>query len=89
MIKLNGVSQPISIEYKKVPPPVKLCLESKVSNCSLHWIFSVFSNVLEQVSNVTLREKNWIIFETASQEKTMSATWLEVCCRQAMKFVRH
>ena len=42
-VKLNGVSQPTSIEYKMV---------HGFNQCSLSWIRSVFSYVLEQVSNV-------------------------------------
>ena len=36
---------------------IKLCLETEVSKCSISWIFSVFSHVLEYVSNGTLSEK--------------------------------
>ena len=40
---------------------IKLCLEPKILKCSLSWIFPVFSYVLEQVSDVTLSEKDLII----------------------------
>ena len=50
-VKLNGLSQKISIEYSMVHGSNQACLEPKI------WICSVFSYVLEQVSNVTMSEK--------------------------------
>ena len=64
---------------------IKLCLELKMSKCSLSWICSVFSYVLEQVSSVILSEKNWIISVTSSQKQAM---W-DGHCLQAMKIVHH
>ena len=66
-VKLKGASQPISTEYKMVHAQVKLCLEHKISKTQQSWVFPVFSYVLEQVSNVTLHEKNWVISVTTSQ----------------------
>ena len=47
---------------------IKLCLEPKISKCSLSWICPVLSCVLEQIQDVTLREKNTIISVTASEK---------------------
>ena len=67
-VKLNGVSQPISMEYKMVHGLIKLCLQLKISKTWQSWTCPVFGYVLEHVSDVTLSEKNWIISVTASQK---------------------
>ena len=51
----------------KGPRSVEI-IETMDSECSLSRIFSVFTYVLEQVSNVTLSKKNWIISASASQK---------------------
>ena len=45
-----------------------MCLEPKILKCSLYWIFTVFSYVLEQVSDAMWSEKDWIISVIASQK---------------------
>ena len=68
-VKLNGVSQPISMEYKMVHiVQSKLCLQPKISKTLQSWTCPVFSHVLEHVSGDTLREKSWIISVTAGQK---------------------
>ena len=51
-------------EYKS---PV-LCLERKISKTQHSCISAVFGYVLEQVTGITIREKNWIIYATASHK---------------------
>ena len=67
-VKLSGVSQPVSIEYKVEHGLINLCLEPKISKCQQSWIRTAFSYVLEQVSDATMSEKNWIIFVFTSQK---------------------
>ena len=43
---------------------IKLRSEPKISKCSLSCICPVFGYVLQQVSDVTLSEKNWMISVT-------------------------
>ena len=66
-VNLNEVSQQISIEYKMVHG-LKLCLQPKISKTQQSWTCPVFSDVLQHISDVTLRDKNWIISVTASQK---------------------
>ena len=49
-------------------PYMRLCLEPKISKTYQSWISPAFTYVLGQVSDVTLREKTWIISITASQK---------------------
>ena len=67
-VKLNGTSQPISIEYKMVHVLGQaVFIIQNFENLAVLDLFS-FSYVLEQVSCVTLRDKNWIISLTATQK---------------------
>ena len=45
--EMNRASQPILIEYRMVHGLNQVCLQPKISECFLFWIFSVFSYVLE------------------------------------------
>ena len=67
-VKLNGVSQPISIEYKMVHDLIQAVFTTKNLESLAILDLSSFSYVLQHVSDVTLREKNRIISVTASQK---------------------
>ena len=68
---------------------IKLCLRPKILNCSLSWIFPVFSYVVKQVSEVTLREKDWIISVTEKSEISNVCNTVECHCPQAIKIMHH
>ena len=84
--KLNRISQPISIEYR-LAWLQSSCVWSlhglnqtvyRTYNVENSEICPVFSYVSEQVSDVTLLEKNWIISEAKSQKYAMSAVQWKV-----------
>ena len=68
---------------------VRLCLEPKISKCSLSWIRSVFSYVLKQVSYVTFSEKKLDYLCNWKSEINNVCNMVEGHCLQAMKTVPH
>ena len=56
-VKLNGVNQPISIEYKMVHGLNQAVFTTIISKTEQSWICPVFSYALEHISDVTLSEK--------------------------------
>ena len=68
---------------------IKLCLEPKISKCSPSLIFPVFSYVLEQVSNATLREKKLDYLCNCKSELSNVCNVVEGHCLQAMEIVHH
>ena len=88
MIKLKGVGQLISIEYKMAQ--VKLCLEPEISLCKQSKISSVFSYVSEQVSDVALSEKFGLSLQLQiGIGSVCNLDAVEGHCFQAMKIVHH
>ena len=57
---------------------IKMCLEPKISKCSMFWIFPGFSYILDWISDVILSKKGWIIYVKATKKWAMSATQWKV-----------
>ena len=66
---LDRVSQPISIKYKMVHGLNQAVFRTEIFKMFPILDFSSFSYVLQQISDVTLSEKNWIISLTANRNK--------------------
>ena len=77
-VKLNDVSQSISIEYKMVHGLNQAAFRTYNFENLAILDCSSFELYLEQVLHVTLSEKKSIISVTASQKLAMSATQLNV-----------
>ena len=91
MVKLNGVSQPISIEYKIVHGLNQAVFRNlKFRKLSCFGLVTVFSYVLEHVSDVTLLKKlDYLCNVNCKSVISNVCNEVEGRCLQAMKIVHH
>ena len=68
---------------------IELCLEPRISKCSLSWIFPVSSYVLEKDCHVTLSEKKMDYLYNCKSEISSVHNVVEGHCLQAMNIMHH
>ena len=86
--RIEQSRQPISIEYKILRGFNKAMFRTQYFENLAILHLPVFSYVLQQVSDVTFRRKNWIIFVTRIQISNVCNT-VESHCRLAIIIVHH